>query len=516
MPQLSRRQFLQTTAVTAGLATFAGTPAHAEERQFQHGVASGDPTATSAILWTRLTPIPDATPGSGLGPDSPVSWEVSPTPDFASITRSGTVITSAASDHTVHAHATGLSPSTRYFYRFISSTGEVSPVGRTQTTSLVDAPLPHLRFALASCANWEAGFFAAYGDIARRADAGELEMLIFLGDYIYEYATGMFAGKDGVVRPHQPLHETITLEHYRTRYGQYRSDNHLQAAHAALPWIVMWDDHESANNSNREGAQNHSADEGSWVDRQNAARQAFLEWMPIRQEDTLYRSFTFGDLATLSLLDLRSFRDRAPSQQQWLEGQRADTMMDSQQFEWLKSNVEHTTTTWNIIGSSVMFAPMAITGQPLFQIPEPIPANLDQWDGYARERDRLLAVLADFATPTLFLSGDIHSEWANAIRFNGQEIGVEAVCSSITSANVNDFAKLPEDNPVSLQAEQVIRANSSHVRHVDLDAHGYATVNLTQDGAHMVWHRVADLSLPDSEVAPAIALEWKPGVGFTT
>ncbi|MDO5373472.1 MAG: PhoD-like phosphatase N-terminal domain-containing protein, partial [Corynebacterium glutamicum] len=117
MPQLSRRQFLQTTAVTAGLATFAGTPAHAEERQFQHGVASGDPTATSAILWTRLTPIPDATPGSGLGPDSPVTWEVSPTPDFASITRSGTVITSAASDHTVHAHATGLSPSTHYFYR---------------------------------------------------------------------------------------------------------------------------------------------------------------------------------------------------------------------------------------------------------------------------------------------------------------------------------------------------------------------------------------------------------------
>lgn len=212
-----------------------------------------------------------------------------------------------------------------------------------------------------------------YGDIARRADAGELEMLIFLGDYIYEYATGMFAGKDGMVRPHQPLHETITLEHYRTRYGHYRSDNHLQAAHAALPWIVMWDDHESANNSNREGAQNHSADEGSWVDRQNAARQVFLEWMPIRQEDTLYRSFTFGDLATLSLLDLRSFRDPAPSQQQWLEGQRADTMMGSQQFEWLKSNVEHTTTTWNIIGSSVMFAPMAITGQPLFQIPEPIP-----------------------------------------------------------------------------------------------------------------------------------------------
>ncbi|BAU96590.1 phosphodiesterase/alkaline phosphatase D [Corynebacterium suranareeae] len=516
MPHLNRRQFLQSTALSAGIATFLSHTAGATERQFQHGVASGDPTSNSVVLWTRLTPTPEAIPGSGLGPDSLVTWQISTVSDFSSIMQAGTIITSARSDHTVHIHATGLSPSTRYFYRFISHTGEISPIGQTQTTLLVDAPLPHLRFVFASCANWEAGFFAAYGDIARRAQAGEFDVLVFLGDYIYEYATGMFAGKDGVVRQHHPAHETITLDHYRSRYGHYRTDTHLQAAHAALPWIVMWDDHESANDAHREGAQNHSADEGSWADRKDAARQAFLEWMPIRQESTLYRTFNFGDLATLSLLDLRSFRDAPPSFEQWIHGIRADTMMGSEQFRWLKTNVEASTTTWNIIGSSVMFAPMAVTGQPLFQIPEPIPANMDQWDGYSLERNRLLEVLAGTSTPTIFLSGDIHSEWANSIRINSQEIGVEAVCSSITSANVNDFASLPEDNPLSLQAEQVIRSNSSHVRHVDLDAHGYATMYLTQESVQFVWHRVADLSRSDSAVSPAIALEWKPGLGFTS
>lgn len=515
MMHLNRRRFLQSAAVSACLTTFSVAPTRAQESHFQHGVASGDPTSDSVILWTRLTPTFDATPGSGRGPDAVITWELSPSPEFSTIIRSGTVITTAIRDHTVHIHVTGLSPATRYFYRFISHTGEISPMGRTQTSPLIDVPLPHLRFALASCANWEAGFFAAYGDIARRANAGELNALIFLGDYIYEYATGMFAGNAGVVRQHRPLHEATTLNDYRTRYGHYRSDTHLQAAHAALPWIAMWDDHESANNAHREGAENHSAHEGSWQQRQAAARQAFLEWMPIRQESTLFRTFTFGDLATLSLLDLRSFRDVPPSREQWLQGQRAETMMGSHQFEWLKTNVENTTTAWNIIGSSVMAAPMSLTGQPFFQLPEPIPANLDQWDGYSHERDQLLSILTDSATPTMFLSGDIHSEWANNIQFNGQNIGVEVVCSSITSANVNDFAKLPEDNPVSLHAEQAIRTNSPHVRHVDLDAHGYATVDLSHEAAHMTWHRVADLSLPGSTVTPVIALEWKPSSGFT-
>ncbi|ALC06427.1 phosphodiesterase/alkaline phosphatase D [Corynebacterium deserti GIMN1.010] len=519
MSQFSRRTFLRTTAVaataTAVMAKGASKSNALDHAVFQHGVASGDPTASSVILWTRVTPDPTAVPGSGVGEDTVVVWEIAESSDFRTLIASGTTTATATRDHTVHVSAIGLRPATTYFYRFHAD-GQVSTTGRTKTTTLADAPLALLRLAVASCANWEAGYFAAYGDIARRAQADELDVMVFLGDYIYEYSTGMFAGKSGVVRPHHPLSEIISLADYRARYGHYRSDLHLQAVHAVLPWIVMWDDHESANNSNREGAENHQPNEGSWTDRLTAARQAFLEWMPIRQEDTLYRAFVFGDLATLSLLDLRSFRDPSPSPEGWLSGQRADTMMGSEQFAWLKETVQQTTSKWNVIGSSVMFAPMALTGQLFFQLPEPIPANLDQWDGYAQERDRLLNVLADSATPTLFLAGDIHSEWGNSIIANGQEIGVEVVCSSITSANVDDFAHLPEDNPISLQVEQVIRSQSSHVRHVDLDAHGYASVTLTPGSTTMSWHRVSDITSPESPVFHAVTLEWKPGPGFTS
>lgn len=516
---LSRRSFLQSSALTLGLAAVPIEFAEAqslEHRFFQHGVASGDPTPTSVIIWTRVSPTPEAIPGSGLGPDTTVTWEVSASSDFSTITRRGTATTSATSDHTIHIDVTSLEPARRYYYRFIAPNGEISTAGITSTSTLFDEPLSRLRFALASCANWEAGYFAAYGDIARLAQAGELDVLIFLGDYIYEYARGMFAGKNGAVRDHEPAWETVSLADYRVRYGHYRSDTQLQAAHAALPWIAMWDDHETANDAWREGAQNHSATEGDWPTRKAAGFQAYLEWMPIRATSTLFRSFQFGDLATLSILDLRSFRDLPPTYQQWAQGQRATTMMGTEQFQWLKDTVESTTTAWNIIGSSVMFAPMQLSGAPLAQLPEPLPANLDQWDGYSQERDRLLSILAGTGLPTLFLAGDIHAEWANSIRFNNQEIGMEVVCSSITSANVDDFLHTSEDNPVSLNAENFIRANSPLVRHVDVDSHGYSTVILSREAVQATWHRVADLSQAASPVSPMIQLEWKPGQGFTS
>lgn len=516
--QLSRRTFLQSSALALGV-TALPTTAHthaSEHRLFQHGVASGDPTPTSVIIWTRITPTPEAIPGSNLGPNITLNWEVSPTADFHTITRSGTATSSATSDHTIHIDVTGLEPARRYFYRFSVPNGEKSTVGITSTSTLFNAPLSQLRIAVASCANWEAGFFAAYGDIARRAQRGELDVLIFLGDYIYEYARGMFAGKSGAVRDHEPAWETLTLTDYRVRYGHYRGDEQLQAAHAALPWIAMWDDHETANDAWREGAQNHSAAEGDWNIRKSAGFQAYLEWMPIRATTTLFRSFQFGDLATLSILDLRSFRDVPPTHQQWLQGQREKTMMGSEQFQWLKNTVENTTTSWNIIGSSVMFAPMQLSGAPLAQLPDPLPANMDQWDGYSQERDRLLSILAGTGQPTLFLAGDIHSEWANEIRFDNQKIGVEVVCSSITSANVDDYLHLPADNSVSVQAENFIRSNSPIVRHVDVDAHGYSTVVLSRDLVRATWHRVADLSQADSPVQPMAQLDWKPRSGFTS
>lgn len=518
---ITRRRFLQGTALTATAAavTVGGTrTAHATDphRWFQHGVASGDPTPGSVILWTRVTPTPEATPGSGVGEPVGVVWEVAREASISTVVARGTVVTGPERDHTVHVDPGGLEPGTRYYYRFTAPDGERSPVGTTTTLPLIDAPLSSLTLAVASCANWEAGHFAAFGDIARRA--GELDLVVFLGDYIYEYARGAYVGGAGMVRATEPAEETIRLDQYRTRYGLHRTDPDLQAAHAALPWIVMWDDHETANNSWRDGAQNHQPHEGPWHDRKQAARQAYLEWLPIRagSSDLLYRSFTFGTLGQLSMLDLRSFRDAPPTHQQWLGGMRGTTMMGTAQFDWLKTQVENTTARWNIIGSSVMFAPMQVTGGPHIQLPDPLPANLDQWDGYSRERDRLLSVLADTGRPSLFLTGDIHSEWGSTLRHGDRHIGVELVGSSITSANVNDFLGLPEDNPVSHGSEGFIRANAPHVRHVDLDAHGYAIATLGPESVQLRWLRVADITLPNSPVAPAVALDWVYGTGFTS
>lgn len=519
---LTRRRFLQAAAITATTAATVVHPGEAGAGQqglwFHHGVASGDPTPTSVVLWTRVTPTPGATPGSGIGNEVEIGWEVGRDASISTVVASGSMITGPGRDHTVHVDPGGLEPATRYFYRFTAPDGTRSPVGTTATLTLDHTPLTSLNLAIASCSNWESGFYAAFGDIARRADAGQLDLVVFLGDYIYEYGQGQFVGKNGVVRSTQPAEESITLSQYRQRYGHHRSDPDLQAAHAALPWVVMWDDHETANDSWREGAQNHQPHEGPWSDRRQAAMQAYLDWMPIRAttESVLYRSFTFGDLGQLSMLDLRSFRDAPPTHQEWLNGMRGTTMMGTGQFNWLKTQVENSTARWNIIGSSVMFAPMQVTGGPLIQLPDPLPANLDQWDGYSRERDRLLSVLAGTGRPSLFLTGDIHSEWGSTLRHDGRHIAAELVGSSISSPNVDDFLKLPENNPVSLNLETFIRDNASHVRHVDLDAHGYAVASLTPDAVRMEWVRVADISRADSPVSTAIALDWVYGTGFTS
>lgn len=516
---LTRRRFLQSTAVVAAaIPTARLSPAAAQSHSwFQHGVASGDPTPDSVILWTRVTPSPDAVPGSGRGSTVTLVWEVAREASISTVVARGTVSTGPERDHTVHIDAGGLEPATRYFYRFTSPTGQHSPVGTTTTLADENTPLTSLTLAVASCANWESGHFAAYGDIARRATAGELYAVIFLGDYIYEYGRGQFTGKQGAVRHMEPPGETITLDQYRTRYGLYRTDPQLQAAHAAVPWIVMWDDHETANDAWRDGAQNHNPGDGDWQARKQASLQAYVEWMPIRATSgtVFYRSFRFGDLAQLSMVDLRSFRDIPPSREQWLAGHRSGTMMGSEQFAWLKTQVEHSSARWNVIGSSVMFSPMQITGHPHFRLPQPIPTNLDQWDGYAQERDRLLMILAGTAKPSLFLAGDIHSEWGSTISVDGRQIGAELVCSSITSPNVDDFAKLPENNQLSVGTEAFIRDNCPHVRHVDLDAHGYALASLSPDAVGFTWVRVTDITRSDSPVGDAIGLEWVFEHGFT-
>ncbi|NEB06405.1 alkaline phosphatase D family protein, partial [Streptomyces sp. SID13726] len=270
---------------------------------------SGDPLPDGILLWTRVTPTPEAVPGSGTGPATQVTWEVAEDKAFTRITASGSVTATAATDHTVKADVRGLRPQTPYFYRFTAGAA-VSPVGRTLTAPGHDASTPGVRFGVVSCANWESGWFSAYRHLAARTD---LHAILHLGDYIYEYANGAYPEAKYVVRAPEPKHEILTLADYRTRHGAYKTDADLQALHAAHAIVAIWDDHEFANDAWSGGAENHTPGaEGDWAARAAAAKQAYFEWMPVRTSTagTVYRRLRFGNLADLHLLDLRTFRSQ--------------------------------------------------------------------------------------------------------------------------------------------------------------------------------------------------------------
>lgn len=556
--RVNRRVFLQTVAATAA-ATAIGTggayaarrgtvstpeepaPASEWDLPFLHGVASGDPLPDRVILWTRVTPSREALPGSGLGEDVELEWQIDTSEDFGN-PQSGSVTTSADSDHTVHVDPDGLEPETEYFYRFVVKSGEfegaTSPVGRTLTAPEADASVDNLNLAIASCANWESGFFAAYGDMAQRARAGEIDHVVFLGDYIYEYPTGEYAGKSGVARMHHPEWEITTLEDYRQRHGRYRTDLNLQAAHAACPWIVVWDDHETANNSWLNGAENHTDGrvEGEWPERLSAAKQAYFEWLPVRaqsagEEQLLYRSFKFGDLAQLTMMDLRTYRDAETSGANFANDDR--TMLGKAQFDWVAQQLQESTARWDVLGNSVMVSPMRFVTIPddekaniaagyMKERATGIAVNSDQWDGYAAERDRLLTMLDEQESNALFLTGDIHSEWANSIASPSGfgEIGCEMVTTSISAPNVDEILTTAfgtyhkEDNSTSLLVEKVIRDYNPWVNHIDFDAHGYGIASIHYDYVDMLYYRVSDVEDPDAAVSLGTKRQWRIGEGF--
>lgn len=523
---LSRRHFLRTTASTALLAGAAPRARAGDTVQpFRHGVASGDPLPNSVVLWTRVSVDPRE--------ESRLHWEVARDSGFRDVVRQGEARAAAAHDHTVHVDPGGLSPDTTYFYRFTlldgPFTGTVSPTGRTWTSPAVDSHVEDLDIAVVSCANWESGHFSAYRDIAQRAEAGDLDVVLALGDYIYEYASGEYCAPGGPVRPHDPPWEVSTLQDYRTRYARYRTDPDLQAAHAALPWVVMWDDHETVDDHWRDGARRHNpAIHGDWHVRKAAARQAYLEWLPVRAGTRMYRQLRFGDLVDLSVLDLRSHRDRPST---WSPADLTDparSMMGPEQFEWLRVQLEHSAATWTVLGSSVMLSPMSLI--TLQDTPEMmsvarslgahsvtnVPLNLDQWDGFPADRARLLDLVADRGRPLLVLSGDIHSEWGHDIWHRGRRIGVEMAGSSVSALNVNENLRIPPHTPVSDTAEHLLRQANPHLRHVELDSHGYAIARLNHERVQLHWMRVDDVLVPGSPVTDAIMLRWEPGRGFTS
>lgn len=543
LPGPARREVIVGAAagaavLSAGAAPVA-IPADAASRTpFLHGVASGDPLPTAVVLWTRVTPTPGATPGSGKGARVTVHWEVATDETFDDIVRRGSLRTGTERDHTVKVDATRLTPGTRYAYRFRTG-GATSPVGWTKTAPRPSSTPEQLRLGVVSCSNWEAGHFAAYRHLAQRTD---LDAVVHMGDYIYEYPAGEYAARGEVVRTSLPEHEIISLADYRIRHGHYKTDPDLQQLHAVAPWITTWDDHESANDAWSGGAENHDpATEGTWKARAAAARRAYDEWMPIRLSGSaalgdgtrIYRHLRFGTLADLRMLDLRTHRSEQASYAALGEVGDADrTMTGRPQMDWLKNSLSTSAATWKLVGNSVMISPVTFaavdvdTGQALHEMgglipPEGIPYNVDQWDGYTADRREIIDHLGDHAIDnTLFITGDIHSAWACDVPKNvgtyplSKSVAVEFVGSSVTSDNLDDILKVAP-RTVSLTVEGVIRTANPHVRYLDFDRHGYSVLTLTPAKAQMDWYTLADRTDRDSAARWSAGFQTTPGTNRT-
>ncbi|MEU3398317.1 alkaline phosphatase D family protein [Streptomyces filamentosus] len=511
-PAPTRRTVVKAAAVTAAagpalLGAAAPALADAPAPAFLHGVASGDPLPDGVLLWTRVTPSPEAVPGSGLGADVRVDWEVAEDRSFARVVASGTATATAAADHTVKADVRGLRPATAYFFRFTAGSA-VSATGRTRTAPAADAAVPGVRFGVVSCANYEAGHFSAYRHLAGRAD---LDAVLHLGDYIYEYASGVYPEAKDTVRTHEPRHEIVSLADYRTRHGRYKTDPDLQALHAVHPVVAIWDDHEFANDAWTGGAENHTPGaEGDWAARVAAAKRAYFEWMPVRTstEGTVFRRIRFGRLADLHLLDLRSFRSAQAKTGSGAVDDPERTITGRTQLDWLKSGLAGSDAAWQLVGTSVMISPVAFGSLPAYLLEplaellglpaEGIAVNVDQWDGYTDDRKELLAHLSSRAIRnTVFLTGDIHMAWANDVPAKAAtyplsaSVATEFVVTSVTSDNLDDLLNVAPGT-LSVVAAGAVKAANRHVKWVDMDHHGYGVLDVTAERSQMDYYTVSD------------------------
>lgn len=492
----SRRKFL---AASAAMAAAGSVAAHDGRRgpSFQHGVASGDPLHDRVILWTRVTT-------DRWYDDIDVKWQIARDPKMRRIVASGRANTSIWRDFTVKVDVDGLDDARTYYYQF-SVQGERSPVGRTRTLprGRVDAA----RLAVVSCSNLPAGLFNVYALVAQRAD---LDAVLHLGDYIYEYANATYGDGALLGRVPQPDKEIVTLADYRQRHAQYKRDADLQAAHRQHPFICVWDDHEITNDAWKDGAENHNPElgEGDYAIRKRAGIRAYFEWMPIREwahrpDERIFRQFRFGELADLLMLDTRHYaRDRqsttpplSPS-----AGYAANdpvindpsrTLLGFDQEAWVQERLyvsQSRGTTWRLLGQQIMMAQLSVSGgQTLF--------NLDQWDGYRPARQRLFDGLRNNGVGNVVvLTGDIHTSWANELTANPWDpsaynpatgagvVGVEFVTPGVSSPGFL--------NPVeAAQTAAFVRSVSPHMKFAELNKRGYVLLDVdAQRVQGEFWH----------------------------
>lgn len=507
----SRRAFLRAAGSAAGLAVAApmlmasGTASAAPgnntmavpgntvakimvgENPFLHGVASGDPLSDRVILWTRVTPVATE--------DIAVVVKVYRDAALRDLLGSATQTASAVRDWTIKIDFTGLQPGTTYYYRF-EAVGFGSSVGRTRTLPV--GAVDRVRLGVVSCSNLPAGFFNAYAFLAQRAD---LDAVLHLGDYLYE-------GGGGGVRAHEPAREITLLADYRERHGQYRRDPDLQAMTRQHPFITVWDDHESTNDSWRDGADNHTEGvEGLWVERKAFAQKAYDEWMPIRLPEPgnaarIWRQFRFGELMDLVMLDTRLFdRDQQlATPPPPAAGDLARKLIGPEQRQFLFDALSAPGTVWKFVGQQVMFGQLKVVGTPNAIADGGQYLNGDQWDGYRAERQAIFDHLAaNRIDNTVVLTGDIHTSWAmdltpdpnNPVELaggynpltGGGSLGVEFVGTSVTSSGLAELAAV----------QDVLRVVNPHLKYVDLELKGYLLMDVTPTRTTGEWWYVSTI-----------------------
>jgi len=548
--KMNRRELIQKTLAGFGALslpislTACGDDADSNTQpntqvQFLHGVASGDPLQTQVIIWTRVTPTDSSA-------RLEVQWEVAKDVDFKHITATGKVLTTAAQDFTVKVDVTGLAAGQVYFYRF-KSASKYSITGQTKTLA---TQVQSVQFAVCSCSNFPAGYFHVYKEMAKQ----DVDVVIHLGDYIYEYGMGGYATEEAVEMGRALADdnnaEIIRLDGYRKRYALYRLDPDLQAAHQRHPFIVIWDDHELANDTWEKGAENHQSDtEGDFLERKLAALAAYFEWMPIRPIDDqhikIYRQFDFGTLVQLTMLDTRIIArnvqldyanymtatglDIAKFQADLINPARS--LMGVEQRNWLLQKLQQSTATWNVLGQQILMSKMFVPAELLMSLaeitagnpsPETLskittqitelleikarmdagdptvtpeekarlavtaPYNLDAWDGYFAEREILYGTLAQLKKKVVVLAGDTHNAWASDL--SSKDGVLVGVELATSSVSSPGLEKYLSIPMQQLQAfEFAFTSLIEELNYCNLNQRGYLKVHFTAEQVQADW-----------------------------
>lgn len=437
--ELDRRTFLRLSGVSATVValaiaapedTAAARPLDGDV--FSLGVASGDATDSSVVLWCRLATDPEAADGHGgmSRRRVPVRWEVSEDREFRHIARRGTALASPELAHAVHPEPEGLAPNRRYYYRFHAA-GQTSPIGQTRTLPAAAEVPSHFTFATASCQHWANGHYTAYRHLA----AEEPDAVLFLGDYIYEGRdhTGDIK-RQGATPGEQHDYHCETLGQYRLRYALVHLDPHLQAAHRAAPWFCIWDDHEVQNNWDRSGYPRDDVEEADYRRLQAVAFRAYYENLPLSLTTRpsgpampLFRSFDVGGLARFNLTDVRQFRDPVPPDYPVGRDEADRTLLGAEQEAWLYDNLRSSPTLWNVVASGVVLTPFDQAG-----------TTADMWNGFPANRQRLVDAMADSSNPVV-ISGDIHEHLAGDIRADYTDPDSPTVAAELTTTSVSSL-----------------------------------------------------------------------------